>query len=392
MPGFEFINSKELDEIKKIFRNGGVLFRHGFENIRKKSYKVLEFEKKFAKKFSSPYTLAVTSGTAALRVALASLDLKSNDEVITQSFTFVATVEAIIESRAKPICTEVDDTLNMDPKDLEKKISKRTKAVIIVHMLGVPGNLKKIKEICKKNKIVLIEDTAWGIGGKYKSQYLGTIGDIGTFSFDFAKSITTGEGGMITFKNKKKFLKAKAWHDHGHDNNPNVNRWEDTRSSSGFNFRMTELQAAVGIAQLKKLNFIVKFQRKNALKIWNEIKNISNIKLRSFPTKSFITYDSLIIIVQTSKLANKCREELLKSNLNTKILPEAMTWHFAKYWSHMKELSKSHKYNLLKSFPKSENILKKCVSIPINCKMKKDVPLLIKKSLVKAHKKNIKSL
>ena len=119
--------------------------------------------KKFAKKINTKFTLAVSSGTAALRVALASLNLKSTDEVITQSFTFVATVESIVEARAIPVCTEIDDTLNMCPIDLEKKINKNTRAVIVVHMLGVPAKMSEIKKICKKNKIILIEDTAWAV-------------------------------------------------------------------------------------------------------------------------------------------------------------------------------------------------------------------------------------
>ena len=155
----------------------------------------------------------------------------------------------------------------MCPNDLKKKITKKTRAVIVVHMLGVPANLSEIKEICRKKKIFLIEDTAWGCGAKYKKNFLGTHGDVGTFSFDFAKTITTGEGGMCVFKLKKHYLAAKAWHDHGHENNPKVPRWEDTRLSSGFNFRMTELQGAVGIAQLKKVNHIITKQRENYRKI-----------------------------------------------------------------------------------------------------------------------------
>ena len=136
MPGFEVVSKKEeLKEIKKIFNSGGVLFRQGFENLRNKSYKVKEFENKFKKKLKSKYALAVSSGTAALRVALASLNIEKNDEVITQSFTFVATAEAIIESGAKPVFTEINQTLNMCPIDLKKKNNKKTKAVIVVHML-----------------------------------------------------------------------------------------------------------------------------------------------------------------------------------------------------------------------------------------------------------------
>ena len=363
MPGFELINKKdELREIKKIFNSGGVLFRQGFENRRNKSYKVNEFENKFKKKFNTKFALAVSSGTAALRVALASLNIKKNDEVITQSFTFVATAEAIIESGAKPIFTEINQTLNMCPSDLKKKITKKTKAVIVVHMLGVPANLEEIKKICKIKKIFLIEDTAWGCGAKYKNNFLGTNGDIGTFSFDFAKTITTGEGGMCVFKIKKHYLAAKAWHDHGHENNPKVPRWEDTRMSSGFNFRMTELQGAVGIAQLKKINYIISKQRENYFKIRKIILKSSKTKEREIPKKSFISADAFIFFLENNNQAKLFRKLLLKEGISTKILPEACTWHFSKYWEHMKIKSSG--------LENSEKILKKCVSLPIFVKAK----------------------
>ena len=373
MPGFEVINFKEENSLKKIFSEGkGVLFRHGFENLRGKSYQVKNFEINFAKKFKAKYSLAVTSGTAALRIALASFGFEAKDEIITQSFTFVATIEAIVESGAKPICTEIDDTLNMCPLDLEKKITKKTKAVIVVHMLGVPANLNEIKKICKKHKLILIEDTAWGIGGKYKKNFLGTIGDIGTFSFDFAKTITTGEGGMMVFKNKKLYLKAKAWHDHGHENNPKVPRWEDTRKSSGFNFRMTELQGAIGLAQLKKFDEIFERHQKNKNLIINKIKSFDNFKIRQIPKYCKEAPESLILIMRSNHDAKKFRKMLLKKNYSTKILPEATSWHFAAQWEHIKEL-KMKKSNLMKS----GRILSKCVSIPIFYKMKKNFPEII---------------
>jgi len=382
MPGFELIGKEEQEEVNDVFKSGGVLFRHGFEDKRNNCFKVIKFEEMFKKKIGSKYALAVTSGTAALRVALATLNLKPNDEVITQAFTFVATVEAIIESKAKPIISEIDETLNMDPEDLEKKINKNTKAVIVVHMLGTPCNIFKIKQICRKYNLILIEDTAWGIGATIKNKKLGTIGDIGTYSFDFAKTITTGEGGMIVFKDKKKFRFASAWHDHGHENNPKVPRWEDTRSSSGFNYRMTELQAAVGIAQLKKLGFILKSHRKNKKKIMNKIKKFENITLRKCPSGSNDSAEALIFLTSDNKTALKVRNALLNEGLSTKILPEATTWHFAKKWLHMKELRLTHKR---KSFlKKSENLLGRCVSIPINVKMNEKVPNKIRIALEKS--------
>lgn len=381
MPGYEIIGSEEKKEINKIFQTGGVLFRQGFEKIRKR-YFVKDFENLFAKNIGTKHCLAVTSGTSALRVALAALKLKPGDEVITQSFTFVATVEAIIEARLQPICCDIDNTLNICPIDLKKKISKKTKAVILVHMLGISPEMDEIMKICKKKNISIIEDTAWGCGGVYGNKKLGTIGRMGTYSFDFAKSMTTGEGGMISFNNKKDYLYAKAWHDHGHENNPRVPRWEDTRKSSGFNYRMTELQAAVGIAQLKKLKKILKLQRLNKKKIWNKIKKL-DIVHRKIPKKNNDTCDALIFFTKSKKISLKCKRFLNKNGIYTKILPEALTWHFAKYWRHMPELKKKHK-NLSKSFLVSEKILSRAVSIPISIKMKKNFPKLVYRSLLKA--------
>ena len=381
MPGFELIGKEEKKQIDSIFQNGGVLFRHGFDNLRNGTYKVKEFEKKFAKRMNSKYALAVSPGTAALRVALATLDIQPGDEIITQSFTFVATVEAIIESRAIPVCIDIDKTLNMDPNVLEKKINKKTKAVIIVHMLGTPCNVKAIKKICRSKNIALIEDTAWGIGASVKNKYLGTWGNIGTFSFDFAKTITTGEGGMLLFNDKKLYKQAAAWHDHGHENNPSVPRWEDTRSSSGFNFRMTEMQAAVGIAQLKKLKFIVKSHTKNKELITKKLSKFKNIEFREKPENSIDSAEALIFLVKSRYLAIKCRKALLKINISTKILPEATTWHFAKHWNHMKEL-KLNKRN--KNYLKvSNDLLARAVSIPITINMKKNLPSKIYAALNK---------
>ena len=369
MPGFELIGTEEFNEIQEIFKNGAVLYRNGFEQKRNDCFKVRDFENEFARYLSVENSLAVTSGTAALRVALAALGIGQDDEVITQSFTFVATLEAIIESKATPVCTEIDNTLNMDPIDLEKKITPKTKAVIVVHMLGTPAKLKEIKDRCQRNNLFLIEDTAWGCGGSLEDKKLGTWGDIGTFSFDFAKTMTTGEGGMIVFKEKEIKEKAAAWHDHGHENNPNFPRWEDTRSMSGFNFRMSELQGAVGLAQLKKLDYIVKKQRENKSFFWDQIKDINEVTLRTAPERSYETCDALVFSLNDKKTALKCKLELNKLGMSTKILPEAYTWHFAGSFLHMENFIKTDNSKLSQSFQKSREILDKTISIPIQVNM-----------------------
>ena len=385
MPGYELVGDEELESIKKIFKEGnGVLFRQGFENLRGASWCVKNFEAEFAKEFGSQDALAVSSGTAALRVALAALGVGRGDEVITQAFTFVATVEAIVESGAVPIITEIDNSLNMSPVSLQAKITKKTKAVIVVHMLGTPANMDEIVEVCKTNNIILIEDTAWGCGGSYKGKLLGTIGDIGCFSFDFAKAITTGEGGMVISGNREIMAKARAFHDHGHENNPSLPRWEDSRSSGGFNFRMSELQGAVGIAQLSKLSEIIRSQRKNAqviLDVFKVFETSLRVLPRHSPNGSLETFDAVVLRCLNKTLPQEIRSALLKVGLSTKILPEATTWHFAGDWSHIESIKQQIEKN--KNFlDESRDILSYHIAIPNYCR----IPETFTSNLTKAIK------
>lgn len=380
MPGFEVIGTEEQAEIDDIFRRGGVLFRHGFDALRHDCYKVRDFERAFADYMKVPHALAVTSGTAALRVALAVLDLQPGDEIITQSFTFVATAEAIIEARAVPVCCEVDATLNMDPADLESRITPRTRAVIAVHMLGTPAKLREIADVCRRHDLVLIEDAAWGCGGSLDGRALGTWGRMGTFSFDFAKTMTTGEGGMVVFRDRRDYERAAAWHDHGHENNPAVPRWEDTRSGSGFNYRMTELQGAVGIAQLRKLDDVVRRQRTNRDAMWSAVADLPGVVAREVPSGSYETADALVFETPSNSMAREVRGKLVAAGLSTKILPEAVTWHFAGTWTHMPELVARHG-DLAAAFPLTSARLARCVSLPVTVKMDESAPSRVRDAL-----------
>jgi 8-amino-3,8-dideoxy-alpha-D-manno-octulosonate transaminase len=251
-------------------------------------------------------------------------------------------------------------------------------------MLGTPARLPEISELCRKHGLVLIEDTAWGCGGNLQGKSLGTWGDIGTFSFDFAKTMTTGEGGMVVFKDSATYEKAAAWHDHGHENNPKVPRWEDTRASSGFNFRMMELQGAVGLAQLKKLPIVVAAQRENRDRILDAVRDIPGITPRAVPDGAYETADALVLLVSDKERALRCREQLLAGGLATKILPEAYTWHFAETWSHMPELVNAHGGDLASAFPVSRALLERAVSLPVGVRMDDSVPGRVRTALQKA--------
>ena len=170
MPGFEIINEKERKALNKFFLNGPVLSSTGSSPLRK-NFHVREFEKKICKKFNSKYALAVTSGTAAIKIGLKSLGVQKNDEVITQAFNFIATIEAILDLGAKPILVGVDKTLNMCPKLLQKLITKKTKAIIPVHMLGVSAKMDEILNISRKFNIPILEDNCEALGAKYGKKY-----------------------------------------------------------------------------------------------------------------------------------------------------------------------------------------------------------------------------
>ncbi len=382
MPGFEFVGQEEFSEIKDIFDHGGILFRHGFDALRQGRYKCEEFEAAFAKRMNAPKALAVSSGSAALRVALAGLNIGPGDEVITQAFTFVATAEAIIEAGAQPVIAEINQTLNLDPQDFERKITAKTKAVIVVHMLGVPAQMTEILAIAKHRGIAVIEDTAWGCGGFYLGKPLGTLGDIGTYSFDFAKTMTTGEGGMLVFKDLQVAARARAYHDHGHENNPALPRWEDSRAGSGFNYRMSELQGAVGLAQLKKLDEVVRAQRMQYDLLAKVVSQFDDLQMRAVPAGSEITADALVFFTESPEQAQAIREALLAVGFGTKILPEAVTWHFAGTWDHMPSLVAKHG-NLKTAFPISKQLLSRAVALPILAKLPEGTDQKVQQALSK---------
>ncbi|MDI6732077.1 MAG: DegT/DnrJ/EryC1/StrS family aminotransferase, partial [Candidatus Margulisbacteria bacterium] len=278
MPGFELIGEEEKQAVIEVFDKGGVLYRYGLNAKRQDIFRVDEFEKKIAEKVGVKHALCVCNGTAALKLALFALGVRDGDEVITQSFTFIATVEAILELGAVPVITEIDASLNMDPVDLEKKITPKTKVIIPVHMAGVPAKMDEIMLIAKKHNLKVLEDSCQALGGSYKGKPLGTIGDAGAYSLDVGKIITTGEGGVLVTNDVDIYQKAREYSDHGHECNPSVPRGEDTRTIWGFNYKVTELHGAVGMAQLKKLDHILKKQRDNKGKIKLGIKDIKGIE------------------------------------------------------------------------------------------------------------------
>ena len=373
MAGWELLGKEEKKAINRIFdKEGKVFLAHGFNKLRKR-FHVREFEKVCSKKFNSKFSVCVSSGTAAIKVALRALGVKRGDEVITQSFNFIATIEAILDIGAEPIITNIDKSLNMDPQDLKKLITKKTKAIIPVHMLGVPARMDEILKIAKKRKIKVLEDNCEAVGAKYRGKFLGTIGDVGVLSFDYAKMITTGgEGGLVLTNNSKFHKISKEYHDHGHENNPKVSRGNDTKTIFGFNYRMTEIQAAIGKEQIKKLNYILQDNKRKYLKLQKTLNNFYEI--RDIPTFSNPAYDCFIFRVPKKDKRKKIVSLLSKMGFGTKNLPDAIKWHCSYFWPHA--LKRKQQKRSLKTF----KILSERIAIPIwQKKTIKDYNILAKK-------------
>lgn len=365
MPGWELINQKEKKEINSIFeKSNGVMFAHAFEKRRNNIFRVRNFEKAICKYLGVKYCLATTSGTIAQYISMKALGIKAGDEIITQAFTFVATVEAILAIGAKPVITNVNESLNMCPKELNKLITKKTKLIIPVPMLGNPCDMRQIMKIAKKRKVPILEDACESFGAKYKGKFVGTHGDVGVYSLDFAKTITTGEGGLIVTNNKKIFKYCKEFHDHGHENNKKKPRGKDTRSIWGLNLRMTELQAAVGLAQLKKISFIKKKNKMNKDYLKKSIAKNPQINFRKIYDREELS-DTLIFFLKNKNLAKKMEKYLTKNKIDTKNLPDAIDWHFAGNWGHIFKDIKLYKKNFKTKWNITRNYLERAIAIPI---------------------------
>jgi len=388
MPGYEVLGTEEKDLVLDVLSRG-VLFRYEFPGERGGVYKVEEFEKAFALRTGARFALAVSSGTAALKVALAALGVGPGDEVITQGFTFVATWEAILDSGAAPVFSEIDDTLCMDPEDLERKITPRTRAIIPVHMLGSMANMEALMDVARRHSIPVVEDTAQACGGTLYGKALGTFGSCGAFSFDSVKTITTGEGGMVLTDDRELYVRASEYHDHGHDHNPDLPRGLEGRSFFGMNHRMMELQGALGLAQLGKLDEILKRQRANKKLLKDCLSEIEGVTFRRIPDPEGDTATFLSFFLPSEAQARSFNQVLQREGSAAVYFFEN-TWHYYRKWEHLLEKKTPFKSGWPfqgrpdgmrlefqpEALPASDELMRRMLVIPINNFMDDRIPKL----------------
>lgn len=363
MAGAELIGREELAEIQELFSREKVnLYRYGGGN-----YKAREFEEKFAGWMGVKYAHAVSSGTAAIHCALAGAGIMPGDEVITTAWTFIAPLEAISALGAVPVPVELDETYHLDPLEVEKAITPATKAVVAIPMWASP-KMDELSALCRRHGLTLIEDAAQALGASYRGEKLGTIGSVGSFSFDAGKTLHTGEGGIIVTNDKEIYDRAAEFSDHGHMHLPGLPRGKDPRRSKGLNLRLSEVTAAIGLAQLAKIDTILSKSRQNKRKIKDGIRHLDNLVFRPFSDEAGSQGDTLIFRVRDRQAALQFEAHLMEQGFGTKILPEALDWHFAGVWGHLLgEYDRYRDADLETLWPKTGLMLRSsiCLNIPV---------------------------
>ena len=375
MPGFEFFGAEERKEVNDVLETG-ILMRYGFDGARNGMWKSKELEQEICKTFGTSYAQLTSSGTAALTTAFAALGVGAGDEVIMPAFTFVASFEAVLSVGALPVLVDVDDSLTLNTDAVKKAITPKTKCIMPVHMCGSMANMDALQEICKEHNLLLLEDACQSIGATYKGKHVGTIGDAGTFSFDFVKTITCAEGGVVMTNNKTVYENCDAFTDHGHDHK-GVDRGADLHPYLGYNFRISELHAAVGLAQIKKLDTFLAIQRKNC-KILKDI--LSTVPEVSFRNVQDIEGDSCTFLswfLPTEEKMRAFAAEMKAQNvLAGNFYWYDNNWHYIKKWDHLKSakslfpLTETQKASLEKlnsqDFSASDAVMSRCISTAIS--------------------------
>ena len=335
MAGTEIFGMEEIKALTDVIERK-MIHRYGSHSVRNGIYRVEEFEAKAEKITGSKHALALTNGTAALIVALKGIGVGPGDEVITSPFTFIATIEAIVACGAVPVLGEIDETLSLDPLSAEKLITERTKAIMPVHMFGGAADLDPFMEIGRKHSIPVIEDACEVVGGTYKGRYLGSIGKCGTWSFDPNKTLTVGEGGIVLTDDEDLFFRMDCYHDHGHIHSKAHDRGEEGKFGLGVNYRLSELQGALGVIALDKMDATLDKLRATKKKILDAVKE-TGIKARPLHNVEGDTASHLIFMLPSPEAAVSFRRAAGEAGTGFSIISEN-TWHYAKHWKALEEM------------------------------------------------------
>lgn len=357
-PGVYWFGEEEMEAAVEVLKSG-YLFRYGDEKDPKFLKKVLTLEKAFAQYSGSSYALATSSGTSSLVVSAVALGLKPGDEVIVPAYTFVASYSSLIFLGLVPVLAEIDESLCIDPTDIERRITSRTKAIMPVHMLGNPCDMDRIMTIAKKHSLFVLEDCCQAAGASYKGKKVGSIGNIGAFSLNIFKTINSGDGGLVVTSDKDLYEIAFGMHDQGHK--PNRTGVEvGNRKLLGLNFRLSELSAAVALAQLGKLDRIVSTLHEKRKLLKKLISQAKGFKFRTLNDPEGDCSTLCTIIFDTGVKAAGVAKALGSKTV------DQSGWHvyanMEHVLAHLKSVGQPHTRG---SYPKTDDILSRSMNISV---------------------------
>jgi 8-amino-3,8-dideoxy-alpha-D-manno-octulosonate transaminase len=372
MAGTELFGNEERKEVMDVLETG-ILFRYNHDSQRNGIWKAKTFEQEFSSYLGTKHTHFCASGTAADALSLACCGIGYGDEVIVPPYTFIAPIEAVLVAGAIPVFAEIDETLCLSPEGIEKVITPKTKAVLLIQVFGSMAKMDEILAVCEKHNLILIEDAAPALGGSYKGKMLGNFGKMSAFSFDFYKIITAGEGGAVATNDDELYEKAHRYSDHGHDHIGNA-RGAEQHPILGFNFRGSELGAAVVLAQLRKLPYIIEKQRAHYSVLKQVLQEFPEITMRLVPDEAGDSAGFLSFFLPNPEKALKVFDEFQKSGIGASYWYKN-NFHYHRQWGHLKEMKSIFNLPIMKmkdapdyrhlNVPESDAIMQKLVMTQI---------------------------
>jgi 8-amino-3,8-dideoxy-alpha-D-manno-octulosonate transaminase len=357
-PGAFLYGKEEENAAMEVLRNG-YLFRYGSENDPGFMHKTYSLEKEFASYCGVSHALATSSGTVSILASVLALGLKPGDEIIVPAYTFVASYSSCIFAGVIPVLAEIDESLTLDPRDIERLITPRTRAIMPVHMLGNMCNMDEIMKIAGKHNLLVLEDCCQALGASYKGKNAGTFGNMGAFSLNFFKTINTGDGGLVITNDDKLYETAFAIHDQGHK--PMRHGVEvGARSILGLNFRMNELTAAVALAQFQKLEYIINTLHEKRKLLKKLIGNIEGVRFRTLNDSDGDCATLCTVIFDTREQAVRVTKALGSKTI------DQSGWHVYSNMEHVLNYLKQVGQPYTKgSYPKTDDILSRSMNISV---------------------------
>lgn len=380
MPGTELFGNEERKEINDVLETG-ILFRYNHDQQRNGIWKAREFEAEVAKITGAKYAHAMSSGSTAIATALAASGIGTGDEVIVPPFTYIATVEAVLFVGAIPVFAEIDETLCLSAEGIKAVVTPKTKAVCLVHMCGGMADMDALMAVINEHNLVLVEDAGQAFAASYKGTYTGLFGKAGSYSFDFFKIATAGEGGVLVTNDEAVYRNADSYSDHGHDH-IGSNRGMEQHPILGFNYRISELHAAVGLAQTRRVPHIVEMNRKNKSLLTDILSQTDGISFARLADPSGDSATFLNMFLPDTETAKRTVDELNKAGVGGFNYWYVNMYHFINQWDHIKELRTASKlpvqllgapqnYREL-NLPKSQEVIGRLISFGIRCTWTED--------------------